>query len=291
MNHVFLPATAAKYSACRADIHELWKGYLQDQHLKASELLKDGVHLNARGEWLMAGFIEGYLAPLPSQAGYDPMNESRVRTVPVSPAGDHGPLRLPFTGARADLIFQPEAAGAVDVQVDGRPPSAIPGLYTFTRVSAFPQSDWPILLKVGAAAPLTAETWSLTINRASADGKECHFTLCGSVTGEDGEGSSTNHFVSKSGRVVIEPEDWNVAYSLGVFKRALPENHVATWRAVLRGADSAICPKSLAGTEAAVTVAEGLPPGPHVLELRGANIAQQILAARFYSPSGESGAK
>jgi hypothetical protein len=27
MNHVFLPQTAAKYGACRADIHEMWKDY------------------------------------------------------------------------------------------------------------------------------------------------------------------------------------------------------------------------------------------------------------------------
>ena len=59
--------------------------------------------------------------------------------------------------------------------------------------------------------------------------------LRGSVTGDDGEGYSTNRFVSRSGRVVIEPEDWNLAYSVGVFKRPLPENHIATWRAVLRG--------------------------------------------------------
>ncbi len=291
MNHVFLPTTAAKYGACRADIHELWKTYLKDQHLKAADLLKDGVHLNAQGEWLMAELLKTYLAPLPPKDGYDPMNESRVRTVPVSLSNDPNTLRVEFTGTRADLIFKPAAKGGIAVQVDGKSPSTIPELYTFTRVSAFPASDWPLLLRVSSKTPLVAEEWSLKIDRASQDGKVCHFTLRGSVAGEDGEGSSTNRFVSKSGRVVIEPEDWNIAYSVAVFKRALPENHTAAWRAILRGADTAVSPAASLGTEACVTVAEGLPAGRHVLELKGTKLAEQIQFVRFYNPQGVSGEK
>lgn len=291
MNHVFLPATAAKYGACLADVHDLWKTYLKDQHLQASTLLKDEVHLNAYGEWLMADLVKRYLAPLPAKAGYDPLNEPRVRSVPLPIAADQNYWRLDFTGTRADLIFKPNAEGAIAVQVDGKTPSAIPELYAFTRVSAFPMSDWPIVLRVSAQAPLVEEEWTLTMNRISADGKVCHFKLRGSVTGEDGEGVTTERFVSKSGRVVIEPDDWNVAYSVAVFKRELPENHTAIWRAVLRGADHASHPGALPGTEACVTVAEGLSSGRHVIELRGTHLAEQVIAARFYSPSGESGTK
>lgn len=289
MNHIFLPTTATKYGACRADIHELWKTYLKDQHLKASDLLKDGVHLNAQGEWLMADLLKDYLAPLPPKAGYDPMNDSRVRTVAVSLPANGNALRLEFTGTRADLIFKQKAGGNVAVLVDGSKPSAIPALYTFTRVSAFPASDWPVLLRVSSMAPLVAEEWSLKIDQASLDGKVCHFTLRGSVTGEDGEGISTNRFVSKSGRVVIEPEDWNIAYSVAVFKRALPENHIATWRSTLRGTDSAKKPNASPGAEACITVAEGLSPAHHVLELCGADLAGKIQAVRFYNPQGNSG--
>jgi len=58
MNHVFLPATASKYGACRADIHERWKEYLKANHMKAADLLRDGFHLNAHGEWLMAELLK-----------------------------------------------------------------------------------------------------------------------------------------------------------------------------------------------------------------------------------------
>jgi hypothetical protein len=284
MNHVFLPATAAKYGACRADIHELWKGYLKTNSLKAADLLRDGVHLNEHGEWLMAQLLEAYLAPLPPRADYDPSNEARVRTVSLPPSARQGLVRLEFTGTRADLLFKPDAKASVLVLVDGKKPSAIPELHGFTRVSSFPMSDWPVLLKIGTQAPLVAEDWSLRIDHASVDGKVCHFSLRGSVTGEDGEGCSTNRFVSKSGRVEIEPEDWNLAYCVSVFKRPLPENHTATWQAVLRGADNPAAPSAMPGTEAGVIIAQGLSPGSHVLEVRGENLEEQIRAARFYGP-------
>jgi len=191
--------------------------------------------------------------------------------------GSHGLAQGPF------CYFVPFQIRFLFPECKARRLSAIRELYGFTRVSAFPMSDWPVLLRVEAASPLVVEDWSLKIDRASPDGKLCHFSVRGSATGEDGEGFSTNRFVSRSGRVVIEPAEWNVAYSVAVFKRALPENHVATWRATLRGADPVEPPAATPGTEAGVTVAQCLPPGRHWLELRGAYLAEQIQAARFYS--------
>ena len=286
MNHVFLPATAAKYGACRADVHELWKSYLKAHNLKAADLLRDGVHLNAHGEWLMAELLKAYLAPLPPKGGYDPMNEARVRTVATQPPAGKESVRLEFTGTRADLVFKPNAKGSISMLMDGKKPSDIPELYSFTRVSAFPGSDWPLLLKVGATSPLVAEEWTLKIDQASADGQVCHFALRGSVTGEDGEGYSTNRFVSRSGRIALEPDDWNLAYSVSVFKRPLPEAHSATWRAVLGGLDTAEPRTTSLGVEDCITITQGLSPGRHVLELRGAGLAEAVQAARFYSPPG-----
>ena len=65
--------------------------------------------------------------------------------------------RLEFTGTRADLVFKPNTKGSVSVMIDGKRPSAIMELYGFTRVSAFPMSDWPVLLKMGRASPLVTE--------------------------------------------------------------------------------------------------------------------------------------
>jgi hypothetical protein len=112
--------------------------------------------------------------------------------------------------------------------------------------------------------------------------------LRGSVTGEEGEGWSTNRFVSRSGRVVIEPEDWNLAYCVAVFKRPLPEGHVVTWSAVLRGTDRPKAPSTPPGVTAWVTVANGLDAGPHTLEIDGKDPGNSVTAARAYAPPGKS---
>jgi hypothetical protein len=286
MNHSFLPETARKYGACRADIHSLWKDYLKAHGLKASALLKDGVHLNAHGEWLMAEYLKAYLAPLPVGNGGDPWNHASVRTIPLSAPPGGTSSDLEFTGVRVDLVFRPDAAAAVELLVDGRRPSALSALYGFTRVSAFPNSDWPLLLKVEARAPLVDETWSVKLERISADGKNGWFTLRGTVTGEDGEGWMTNRFVSKSGRVVIEPSDWNLAYCVSVFRRPLPEGHVASWKAVLRGADSVRAPRGVPGVEPSVIAVQGLPNTKHTLTLRGGKLSESIQAVRVYHPPG-----
>jgi hypothetical protein len=143
-----------------------------------------------------------------------------------------------------------------------------------------------VLLRVESMTPLVSEEWSLRITEASPDGKACRFALRGSVTGEDGSAVSTNRFISNSGRVAIEPEDWNVAYCVKVFNRPMPANLVATWQAVWHGVDKATAPRVLPNTERDLTVAQGLAPGNHVLELRGPRLAEQIESARFYCPRG-----
>ncbi|MGZ8898806.1 MAG: hypothetical protein ACXW3Z_01820 [Limisphaerales bacterium] len=284
INNAFLPDIARRYEACRADVHQLWKSYLQAHKLKAADLLKDGVHLNAHGEWLMAEWVKRYLAPLRGKAGYDPMNEERVRTMPIGRSDDPDVARIAFKGRRADLVFKPGATGEVEVLIDGKRPSEIAGLYGFTRVSAFPQSDWPVLLKVGSAAQLVVEEWTMRIDEASPDGKVCVFRVSGSVTGADGAGVSTNRFVSNSGRVVIEPEDWNVAYAAKVFQRSLPAGYDVKWKVVLHGQDRVAAPDATTGAENAVTVASGLPAAEHTLELRGRNLQELISAVRIYAP-------
>ncbi len=75
-----------------------------------------------------------------------------------------------------------------------------------------------------------------------------------------------------------------MAYSVSVFKRSLPPNHTATWSAVLRGTDNAARPSVPAGAEACLTIAQGLSPGRHLLELRGSGLVEQVRAVRFYNP-------
>ena len=284
MNHKFLPQTAAKYDAELGDLRTGWKNYLRDNKLSAAELLKDGVHLNKHGEFVMAELVKPYLR-------YDPQLSARARNDTVRTfvvgrdlAGRDGRLVFDFEGRRVDAILAPGVAVRGAVRIDGRKPSELPETYRFTRVSAFPQSNWPVLLKVGSGAPLLVEDWTLTLDDVSADGKQAKFSLAGSKTGADGNGISGEKFVSKSRRVVIEPGEWNLEFCYKVFKRALPPGHKATWKVIAFSADELKPPPAgPSGTELTVTLAQGLENARHHLEITGGGEAG-LRAIRVYRP-------
>ena len=287
MNYSFLPATASKYGCGVVDQHNLWKQYLKDYGLPAAQLLKDGVHLNAHGNYLMAEFVKAQLVARPDTK-LDPMDCETVRTIPVGAgiAWRDGKLRFDFEGNRVDALCRPGTAAPASVHLDGRKPSEIPELYGFKRVAAFPGSSWPCLLRVSSEKPSWIEDWTLTITEASADLKACQFTLTGSKTGPDGAGTSEARFVSKSGRVVLDPEDWNLNYCFKVFKRTLPPNYQIKWQTVFHFADEFTSPGIMEpAIETTVTLAQGLSNGKHTLEIQG-DATVPIAALRVYRPPG-----
>ena len=285
MNYKFLPDIARSYGCGLVDQRNLWKQYLKDNSLPPKQLLKDGVHLNAHGNYLMAELVKAQLVKRDDVA-VDPMNCDLVKTWQVGrdvPLSDDGKLKLAFEGNRVDIISQGSIAS---VRIDGKKPSAFPGLYGVTRTTAFPDSIWPCLLLVKSEKPLQLEDWTLTIKDASADLKSFKFDVAGSKTGPDGEGSGDKKFVSNSGRVVIEPADWNFDYCLKVFKRPLPAGFKIRWKVVPHFLDeihSLDSGAAVRGTESVLTVAQGLPNGKHTLEISPGR-PQAISAVRVYRP-------
>ena len=283
MNYKFLPETARKYGCGLVDQRNLWKQYLKETGLSATNLLKDGVHLNAHGNYLMAEMVKAQLVHRPD-VKMDPMNCDTVKTLPSGQdfQWKDGKITFPFDGTRVDLIG---LAANVSVRIDGKKPSEIPELYSFTRVSGFPGSSWPCLLKVDSQKPRLAEDWTLAVTEASPDLKTLKFELTGSKTGPDGAGTRAENFVSKSGRVAINTNDWNLDFCYKVFKRTLPANHKMKWRAVLNGQDDVKPAGAPApGIESATTLAHGLPNGKHTLELLS-DSQPTITALRVYRPS------
>lgn len=284
-NHAFLPETAKKYRTELADVRGLWKQHLRDYDLTPPALLKDGVHLNGRGEFVMAALVGAHLR-------YDPKAkdepDGRVTTLTVGQEIDwkDGTLTVPFDGSRVDLVCKPGTAPPAAVTIDGKKPSAVPECYATTRATPFPNTNWPVLLRTMSDTPRVAEEWTLTLTEVNADGTAGKFTLTGSVTGEDGAGGVGERFVSKSGRVVIEPDDWNLAYCYKVFKRPLPVPFAVKWKTYLRGADTFTSPgvKDPA-VETVVTVAAGLPNGKHTLTVAGGP-GVPVSAVRVYRPPG-----
>ncbi|MBX9628028.1 MAG: hypothetical protein K2X82_29790 [Gemmataceae bacterium] len=283
-NHAFLPDVTKKYRTELADVRGLWKQYLRDCGLKPQDLLKDGVHLNARGDFLMAELVKAHLRYDPD-AKAEP--DGRVTTLNVGKEIDwkDGKLTVPFEGNRVVLVCKPGEGKPAAVRIDGKKPSEWAECYAATRATAFPNTNWPVLLRVTSEKPPVAGEWTLSVTELSADGKGGKFTVAGSVTGEDGAGEVGRRFVSPSGRVVIEPEDWNLDYCYQVFKRPLPLPFAVKWKADLRGTDEFASPgvKDPA-VETTVTAAAGLPNGQHTLELAGGP-GVPVAAVRVYRPT------
>jgi len=289
MNHNWLPSLARKYGTELCDQRTLWKAYLLDQHLEPSALLKDGVHLNPHGEYFMAECVKVYLR---RDTKSDPAPaESWVKTLQVG--GDlhwsNGTLRVEFEGNRVDVICKTGSSKPAAVRIDGRRPSEFPELYGFTRALTTPEGKWPVrspvVAPIGSGKPLVVEEWTMEVRKLDDTEKLYAFSVTGSKTGPDGEGRSDRPFVSNSGRVKIDPEDWNVAYALSLSGiKPVPDRFVAKWNVVGRFADEFVSPGvTNPAVETVVILAQGLANTRHVLEIQGTP-ETPMAALRVYHP-------
>ena len=290
MNHNGLPSLAKKYGAELCDQRALWKAYLAENQLEPKALLRDSVHLNAHGEWFMAECVQAYLRYDP-KLGPSPA-EDWVKTYEVGKdvRWADGRLRLDFEGSRVEVICKPGTAAPATVRIDGRKPSEFAELYGFTRAVTKPEGKWlvkwPVIAPIGSEKPLLVEDWTMDVRKDAANDKLFTFTLTGSKTGADGEGRSDVRFVSKSGRVVIETNDWNVAYATSLAGiKPVPEQFVVKWKVEPRFVDEFASPGVKdATTETTVPLASGLVGPKHTLEISG-NDATPIAAIRVYRPA------
>lgn len=286
-NYVFLPEIAGKYGAELISQREVWKAYLRDHNLSAGALLSDQVHLNEHGNFLMAEIVKAYLR-------YDPKlkSDADVGTITTYQIGKDvkwksGKMTLPFDGNRVDLIVKKGSTKAATITIDGKKPLSFAELYNFNRASAYPDSNWPMLLRVQHGAPLLLEDWTLTLTELSDDFTRVKFTLRGSQTGDDGTGISTEQFVSNSGRIIIEPSDWNLEYCLKVFNRPISSGHKIEWKVVPQFVNEIVAPSIVDPTiETTITVANGLTNGNHTLEITG-DKQTPIAAIRVYRPASK----
>ncbi len=269
MNNAFLPATAGKYGCELADLHTGWKCYLRSNNLKAAQLLRDAVHLNAQGEYVMAEMVKPYLRFDPS-AQPAPADVVRDFEVGRDLQWQDGKLTLEFEGNRIEALCAPGEAAPAEVLIDGKHPTECPACFTFTKTSGYLGTNWPCLLRVQSEGPLQEEEWTVTLGNASADYKSFDFKVSGSKSGADGEGKAGGRFVSNSKRIVIEPEDWNLAYCCEVFKKPLPPDFAITFKSIALCHDQFTSPGVPdPAVEVSVVLAQGMPNGKHKIEIRG----------------------
>ncbi|MDB5352789.1 MAG: hypothetical protein JWN86_4036 [Planctomycetota bacterium] len=279
MNHVFLPEIAKKYGCTLLDVRGPWLDYLRTNKLEPKALLKDGVHLNDHGNFLMAELVKRHLVHRPDLPAGGDKDAVLTRELGAVVQADTA-LKIPFDGNRIDMIAGQAGSGSISVLIDGKRPSEIvPDLFRATRPSPGPWSPLTVI-KVGKLAHRVAEDWTIKITSVTPDSKDWTYDLTGSLTGPDGSGRGSQTLVSNSSRVRIGADSW--------FRNgAVPVGHEIRWKVVPMFADRYETPKTLdPSREAVTTLAQGLPNGPHLLELHhlsGAPVS--VRAVRIYRPA------
>ena len=275
---------AKRHDCMLIDVREKWIAYLQEHNLEPSTLLRDGVHLNDEGVKLLASFVAPELVHDPSlqttpQAG-------NVTEIPLdSPAvrqDEAGNATLTFTGNRVVAVSGSAGEGSVDVLLDSEEMSGRRELWAATRPSTAPQMWMPAIKQVSFEKTPVTENWTLTcLPDSTPDAKRVHFRVDGSITGEDGEGFSDEKFVSRSGRVVIDPADWHLAWCLSYKKLRLPDGFQIKWKTY--PLFTARYEPQPAGTE--TVLVQNCANAEHQLTLRGSAARAGITAFRVYAPA------
>lgn len=286
---VAIRAIAKKYDCLLIDVRKKWIAYLQEHRLEPKALLNDGVHLNNDGIKLMASFIAPELiqvSGLATTAQAGTVTDVSLDSSAVTHDASRN-LTLKFTGNRVVAISNGKGTGSGEVLLDGETMSPRPELWAITRPSTGPKIWMPAIKQISFQKALLTEDWTLTcLSGSTPDGKKIHFRVAGSLTGDDGEGISTERFVSRSGRVVIEPADWHLAWSLGYKRLDLPDKFQVKWKTypLFTGLHEA----QPAGTE--TVLLQNCGNAAHTLTLKGSAAKLGIGGFRIYAPAS-SGAR
>ncbi|MEG4012105.1 SGNH/GDSL hydrolase family protein [Microcoleus sp. S11D4] len=266
----WLPELADKYGCEIAEIREPWRRYLQDNRLQPKQLLRDDIHLNEWGNFLLAALIKPHLRYNPTSPQAPP-ELVKTYTVGTDVKWQDGKLVLEFEGNRIDAIADKTFNGgaiSAKIAIDGKKPSEFPELYTITRPSASLGVGWPAILQISSQKPLIVEDWKAVITEINSDSSKFKFNVIGSKTGYDGSGTNDKMFVSKSSRIAIEPRDWWLQNAYEYSKKPTPKGFEITWQVKPMFVDSYIPPQIAdSNREYPTTLAQNLSNSKHILEI------------------------
>src|SRR5271170_2617303 len=209
MSYHKIPAFANKYGMAFEPQREWWRDYLLQRHVDPQSLLmNDGLHPNEKGNELIAEFFNRYFDNLVDH--WNGQTEQNVVSIPTdAEKRSDGMETVKFDGSRLELLSGEPLAVWPLVKIDERSPKDIDGCYQVTRSSPLSSvPDLPALRRITLLHDHTAEDWTATITNITLDQKSAAFTVRASATGDEGDGNSSRNYVSKSGQLSIDREDW-----------------------------------------------------------------------------------
>ncbi len=303
---VTLRRLARAYGVELVELRSEWLHYVKANKLDHHDLLADGVHLNRKGQTLMALLYERHFRDSAAHSHpwadtvrrFDVMRcleERKTDEIVLTggwtsnrgwaqSASPQDRLKLKFVGTRVDLVL-PKGQGGATVLVDGKKPSdwrLFHGTRPYGRTREHYNNLPCDLMTYHLGKNVQDETWALSFTHVTADKKHARFKLSGSKTGPDGEGDTDHDFSSASGRIFIAADDWGRPSEkvppdplANLDWQPLAEPRQLVWHVLPDSLDTVHCdPTWRPDTDyycgqpyRYVTIADGLPCGPHELTL------------------------
>ncbi len=294
-SYQYIRYLANKYNCEFVDVSKEWSRYLTDNALVPSDLLRDGVHPNQNGNWLLSQLIGRhfrYNTLFPNdwqdrvktvflKSAYDVNGEipisfngekwKIIENIPVGKSKEN-PLKITFTGNRIDVISgklkDAGKPGSARVFLDGKPIEQADPPFAITRPTAGPNTWWPLVRRISYTEKLISENWTLRVDKINADSTVWFFSVIGSKTGYDGSGRTDESFVSKSGRVVIDVSDYVFTDIKKSFKTVTPVGFESTWSVEPMFIETFSTPVIEDASKVyKTTLVKGIINGTHTLEL------------------------
>ena len=196
------------------------------------------------------------------------------------------PTSYRFEGNRIELVAPGPLNGRVKVLVDGKTPEELDGCWLNSRVSRLPNvPDWPAIARVWVDPGYhKADHWTVRVARLNAEQDSFDFALDSASGGPDGNGRATEPFVSRSGRVKIEPSAWLLAYAQKTSRKPVPEGSLFSWDRNFICTDEPAVTLPDGHVELRHVLATGLANGPHFVKLTIDPDAPAITEVRTYRP-------
>ena len=259
------------YAVERDNRRQEWYDYLRANSYVPGQLLKDDVHFNDQGQWLVATLTARHFV-YDASRNPDPTGLVKYYEVGKDVTVTNGKISFPFEGNKIELVPSEKTAAIVSATIDGKKPSEFPNCYYFTIPNGGFWNGAPFL-KPGMGIQQN-EDWTITMSGGG------NFSLVGSKTGVDGTGNSSNTFISNSKRVVInKKDDWGnygvpntsgtyTFKSKGMFTEKIDFDTI-TYNAQ---------------KENAINVIQGVTNTTHTLELTSSNGVFPIKYIKVYKP-------
>ena len=208
MSYHKIPAIVKKYGIAMEPQRTWWREYLLRTHIDPQSMLVDGLHPNAKGKELIAAFFDRYFDNL--VAKWNGETEDHIVFIPANAISRSGDVvTVKFDGSRLELIANKPLSAWPTVTIDESSPNDIDGCYQISRASSVETvPDWPAVRRVTLQHDHVVEEWTAMLTNISPDQKSFEFNVKGAITGDDGIGVSTQDFVSNSGRLRIDAQDW-----------------------------------------------------------------------------------